>query len=172
MKHLSPAVALVLAVSAGTLSTPAVAADAADWAQSTATAETGAETIAPLAIPVDSVLLSAGQTGMLSRTGTGASAVHRWTRLADGPGEAPRARPPPRHRPGAMGRDVRWRRGGGATSRAGDLDDLPAVPLPDTEALRRQGALDTQPAGVARGRRIPGPGSVRKPEPQEGPVQK
>ncbi|MDX2290925.1 MULTISPECIES: FG-GAP-like repeat-containing protein [Streptomyces] len=84
MKHLSPAVALVLAVSAGTLSTPAVAADAADWAQSTATAETGAETIAPLAIPVDSVLLSAGQTGMLSRTGTGASAVHRWTRLADG----------------------------------------------------------------------------------------
>ncbi|MFI8421194.1 FG-GAP-like repeat-containing protein [Streptomyces sp. NPDC085479] len=43
-----------------------------------------AEAVAPLAIPTDSVLLSAGKTGMLSRTGTGALAVHRWTRLADG----------------------------------------------------------------------------------------
>ncbi|MFI8370983.1 hypothetical protein [Streptomyces sp. NPDC085466] len=42
------------------------------------------EAVAPLAIPTDSVLLSAGKNGMLSRTGTGASAVHRWTRLADG----------------------------------------------------------------------------------------
>ncbi|MFE0336949.1 FG-GAP-like repeat-containing protein [Streptomyces sp. NPDC058955] len=30
------------------------------------------------------MLLSAGETGILSRTGTGTSAVHRWTRLADG----------------------------------------------------------------------------------------
>ncbi|MER6481609.1 hypothetical protein, partial [Streptomyces filamentosus] len=43
-----------------------------------------AEAVAPLSIPADSVLLSAGRTGILSRTGTGASAVHRWTRLADG----------------------------------------------------------------------------------------
>ncbi|QES22355.1 hypothetical protein DEJ46_27340 [Streptomyces venezuelae] len=43
-----------------------------------------ADAVAPLAIPADSVLLSAGKTGMLSRTGTGGTAVHRWTRLSDG----------------------------------------------------------------------------------------
>lgn len=79
LKHLSPAIALVVALSAGALSTPAFAAP---------TAESGpgmtAVAVAPLAIPADSVLLSSGKTGMLSRTETGGTAVHHWTRLSDG----------------------------------------------------------------------------------------
>ncbi|MFB9485485.1 hypothetical protein ACFFSH_39935, partial [Streptomyces filamentosus] len=79
MKHLSPAMALVVALSAGVLSTPAFAARAAESGPGIT-----ADVVAPLAVPTDSVLLSAGKTGILSRTGTGGTAVHRWTRLADG----------------------------------------------------------------------------------------
>ncbi|WP_457540150.1 FG-GAP-like repeat-containing protein [Streptomyces filamentosus] len=65
------------------MSTPALAAGAEGPVSVEAPAGV-TEAVAPLSIPVDSVLLSAGKTGILSRTGTGASAVHRWTRLADG----------------------------------------------------------------------------------------
>ncbi|WP_282694900.1 VCBS repeat-containing protein [Streptomyces sp. CC208A] len=87
MKHLSPAagrlalaVTVALAVTAGGLAAPAFAAGPATPVTVRATAETAA----PLTVPVGSVVVSTGRTGMLTRTGTGTGTVHRWTRHADG----------------------------------------------------------------------------------------
>ncbi|MFH9742051.1 FG-GAP repeat domain-containing protein [Streptomyces roseolus] len=77
-RTLATTVALVLAVTAGGLAAPALAATPR------ATAAAAAEAAAPLTVPADSELLSAGSTGMLTRTGTGTAVVHRWTRHADG----------------------------------------------------------------------------------------
>ncbi|MCZ0983358.1 FG-GAP-like repeat-containing protein [Streptomyces diastatochromogenes] len=38
----------------------------------------------PLAVPAESVIVSAGRTGMLTRTGAGSGSAYRWTRYADG----------------------------------------------------------------------------------------
>ncbi|MEU2547340.1 VCBS repeat-containing protein [Streptomyces roseolus] len=80
-RTLATTVALVLAVTAGGLTAPALAATPRTTAPAAAEA---AEAAAPLSVPAGSELLSAGSTGMLTRTGTGAAYVHRWTRHADG----------------------------------------------------------------------------------------
>ncbi|MFE0339367.1 FG-GAP repeat domain-containing protein [Streptomyces sp. NPDC058955] len=74
--RLGAAVAAVLAVAAvgGAVTVPAYAA-----APVAVRAAADAEQAAPLDIPLDSVLLTAGRTGFLSRTGTDAHPVHRWT---------------------------------------------------------------------------------------------
>ncbi|MFL9683743.1 FG-GAP-like repeat-containing protein [Streptomyces sp. KL110A] len=77
-RTLATTVALVLAVTAGGLTVPALAA------LPQATAPSAAEALPPLTVPAGSELLSAGSTGMLTRTGTGTATVHRWTRHADG----------------------------------------------------------------------------------------
>ncbi|MFJ3099642.1 FG-GAP repeat domain-containing protein [Streptomyces hydrogenans] len=77
-RTLATTVALVLAVTAGGLTAPALAA------APQATAPAAAEAVLPLTVPAGSELLSAGGTGMLTRTGTGSGVVHRWTRHADG----------------------------------------------------------------------------------------
>ncbi|MEU2549928.1 VCBS repeat-containing protein [Streptomyces roseolus] len=76
-RTLATTVALVLAVTAGGLTAPALAA-------APAAAPSAAEALPPLTVPAGSELLSAGRTGMLTRTGTGSSVVHRWTRHSDG----------------------------------------------------------------------------------------
>ncbi|MFE5709606.1 FG-GAP-like repeat-containing protein [Streptomyces sp. NPDC056501] len=80
------AIAVALATTGG-LTAPALAAGPAVpsvSAQATVEAMAGEGVIAPLTVPADSVLISAGRTGMLTRSGTGSGIVHRWTRHADG----------------------------------------------------------------------------------------
>ncbi|MFJ6420679.1 hypothetical protein [Streptomyces hydrogenans] len=77
-RTLATTVALVLAVTAGGLTAPALAA------APQATAPAAAEAVPPLTVPTGSELLSAGGTGMLTRTGVGSAVVYRWTRHADG----------------------------------------------------------------------------------------
>ncbi|MEU2504146.1 VCBS repeat-containing protein [Streptomyces sp. NPDC007863] len=77
-RSLATTVALVLAVTAGGLTAPAFAAPPQ------AAAAAASETTPSLTVPADSELVSAGATGMLTRTGTGTGVVHRWTRHADG----------------------------------------------------------------------------------------
>ncbi|MFC8175555.1 FG-GAP-like repeat-containing protein [Streptomyces sp. NPDC057325] len=77
-RTLATTVALVLAVTGGGLTAPAFAAPP----QSPAPAP--AEVAPPLTAPAGSEIVSAGRTGMLTRTGTGTRTVHRWTRHADG----------------------------------------------------------------------------------------
>ncbi|MFF8804493.1 FG-GAP-like repeat-containing protein [Streptomyces omiyaensis] len=79
MKHrLATTAALVLAVTAGGLAAPAVASAGRPAAFA------AAEAAAPLTVPADSEIVSAGPTGMLTRSGTGTGTAYRWTRHADG----------------------------------------------------------------------------------------
>ncbi|MFD4372631.1 FG-GAP repeat domain-containing protein [Streptomyces sp. NPDC058486] len=80
-RRLGAAVAVALAVTAGTLTAPALAAGAPAPAPS---AQGTADTVAPLTVPADSVILSAGRTGMLTRSGKRNGIVYRWTSHADG----------------------------------------------------------------------------------------
>ncbi|MFB7827536.1 FG-GAP-like repeat-containing protein [Streptomyces hydrogenans] len=77
-RTLATTVAFVLAVTAGGLTAPALAA------APRATSPSAAEAVPPLTIPAGSEVLSAGSAGMLTRTGTGTATVYRWTRHADG----------------------------------------------------------------------------------------
>ncbi|MFB7591888.1 FG-GAP-like repeat-containing protein [Streptomyces sp. NPDC056169] len=78
------AIAVALAATGG-LTAPALAAGPAVPSVSVqAPMEAEEGVIAPLTVPADSVLISAGRTGMLTRSGTGSGTVHRWTRHADG----------------------------------------------------------------------------------------
>ncbi|MFF9146861.1 FG-GAP repeat domain-containing protein [Streptomyces sp. NPDC014861] len=77
---LATAVAVALAAPV-CLASPAFAAGPAT---PPASAQATEEAVAPLTVPADSVLVSAGRTGMLTRTGWGEETVHRWTRLSDG----------------------------------------------------------------------------------------
>ncbi|MER7909803.1 FG-GAP-like repeat-containing protein [Streptomyces sp. NPDC096068] len=79
-RTLATTVALVLAATGGGLTAPAFAAPP----QSPAPAPAEAEVAPPLTVPVGSEIVSAGRSGMLTRTGTGSRTVHRWTRHADG----------------------------------------------------------------------------------------
>ncbi|MGV9690570.1 FG-GAP-like repeat-containing protein [Streptomyces sp. NPDC003444] len=77
-RTLATTVALVLAVTGGGLTAPAFAAPPGTPAPAPA------EVAPPLTVPVGSEVVSAGRTGMFTRTGTGTGTVHRWTRYADG----------------------------------------------------------------------------------------
>nr|WP_051717337.1 FG-GAP-like repeat-containing protein [Streptomyces sp. NRRL F-5727] len=80
-RRLATAVAAILAVTAGGMTVPAFAAGPA---VPTVSAQATAETVAPLTVPADSVLVSAGRTGILTSTGRYDETVYRWTRLSDG----------------------------------------------------------------------------------------
>ncbi|MFD6074910.1 FG-GAP-like repeat-containing protein [Streptomyces hydrogenans] len=139
-RTLATTVALVLAVTAGGLTAPALAA------APRAAAPAATEAVPPLTVPADSELLSAGGTGMLTRTGAGTTAtVYRWTRHADG---ATTVLPAGSYW-GSPGTDVVVSRSGAVYT----LTDMSGATEPvviDTSALRAEAATYTLQRVVGR----------------------
>lgn len=79
---------VVLAVTAGTALTvtPALATSPTPIADSApvVSPRVSQDAVAPITVPADSVIVSAGSTGMLTRTGPSNGTAYRWTRYADG----------------------------------------------------------------------------------------
>jgi hypothetical protein len=86
--RLALASSVVLAATAGTALTvtPALATPSTPVAGSApvVSAQASQDAVAPLTVPADSVIVSAGSTGMLTRTGPSNGSTYRWTRYADG----------------------------------------------------------------------------------------